>query len=182
MSDHMTTGEIEDVLSSIRRLVSEDEPVTSEKDDNADRLVLGPALRVEGDTTDASGAKGDKLEAELAELEASVSKKADQWGDDDEWEPVDPDTVRGPEAAPAQTIDADVVTFRPSAREGASPDAENVGSPDLDALLDENELRELVAEVLREELKGPLGERITRNVRKLVRREIAQALSSLDVD
>jgi hypothetical protein len=59
--------------------------------------------------------------------------------------------------------------------------AENVASPDAESLLDENELRALVAEVLREELKGPLGERITRNVRKLVRREIAQALSNYDL-
>ncbi|MCX7644504.1 MAG: hypothetical protein N2Z62_04310 [Rhodobacteraceae bacterium] len=59
--------------------------------------------------------------------------------------------------------------------------AENVARPDIDSLLDERDLRALVAEVLREELKGPLGERITRNVRKLVRREIAQALSSYDL-
>lgn len=59
--------------------------------------------------------------------------------------------------------------------------AENVARPDAESLLDERDLRALVAEVLREELKGPLGERITRNVRKLVRREIAQALSGYDL-
>ncbi len=48
--------------------------------------------------------------------------------------------------------------------------------------LDEEALRELVAKVLREELRGELGERITRNVRKLVRREIAQIISGLEVD
>lgn len=48
--------------------------------------------------------------------------------------------------------------------------------------LDEDALRELVAKVLREELRGELGERITRNVRKLVRREIAQIISGLEVD
>ena len=35
-------------------------------------------------------------------------------------------------------------------------------------------------EVLREELAGPLGERITRNVRKLVRAEIKRTLSTGD--
>jgi hypothetical protein len=39
-------------------------------------------------------------------------------------------------------------------------------------LLDEETLRRIVAEAVREELQGVLGERITRNVRKLVRREI----------
>ena len=45
---------------------------------------------------------------------------------------------------------------------------------------DEEALRELVAEVVRSELQGELGERITRNVRKLVRREIHRALMTRD--
>ncbi|MEJ6510522.1 MAG: hypothetical protein QNL76_14305, partial [Octadecabacter sp.] len=50
------------------------------------------------------------------------------------------------------------------------------------AALDEEALRELVASVVREELTGPLGERLTRNVRKLVRREIYRILSSQEFD
>ena len=41
--------------------------------------------------------------------------------------------------------------------------------------LDRAEIRQLVVDVVREELRGELGERITRNVRKLVRREILRA-------
>lgn len=51
-----------------------------------------------------------------------------------------------------------------------------------EAVLDEEALRDLVAEIVREELMGTLGERITRNVRKLVRREIHRALNSQDFD
>ena len=47
--------------------------------------------------------------------------------------------------------------------------------------LDEEDLRDLVAEIVREELQGELGHKITRNVRKLVRREIHRALMSLDL-
>jgi cell pole-organizing protein PopZ len=43
-------------------------------------------------------------------------------------------------------------------------------------------LRALVAEIIRAELQGALGERITRNVRKLVRREINRVLMSQDFD
>ncbi len=43
------------------------------------------------------------------------------------------------------------------------------------------ELRDLVAEVVREELNGALGERLTRNVRKLVRAEIARTLAARDL-
>lgn len=46
------------------------------------------------------------------------------------------------------------------------------------ALIDEARLVELVSEVVRQELRGALGERITQNVRKLVRREIARALET----
>jgi hypothetical protein len=47
-----------------------------------------------------------------------------------------------------------------------------------DEYLDEDALRDLIANIVREELQGALGERITRNVRKLVRREIHRALAS----
>ncbi|MEN8896050.1 MAG: hypothetical protein ABF248_08175, partial [Yoonia sp.] len=44
--------------------------------------------------------------------------------------------------------------------------------------IDQDALRAMVQEVVRQELQGEMGERITRNVRKLVRREINAALSS----
>ncbi len=53
---------------------------------------------------------------------------------------------------------------------------------DSDTYLDEEALRELVSEMVRSELQGELGDRITRNVRKLVRREIHRALASRDFE
>ena len=61
-----------------------------------------------------------------------------------------------------------------------------VDSAPIDALasgegsvtVDEAALRKMVRELIREELQGGLGERITRNVRKLVRSEIARALAT----
>ncbi|MEM6940195.1 MAG: hypothetical protein AAF943_16590 [Pseudomonadota bacterium] len=49
-------------------------------------------------------------------------------------------------------------------------------------LLDETALREIVSEIVRSDLQGALGERITRNVRKLVRREINRALAAQELD
>ncbi|WP_294220880.1 hypothetical protein [uncultured Shimia sp.] len=49
------------------------------------------------------------------------------------------------------------------------------------AEIDEAMLREMVADIVRQELQGALGERITRNVRKLVRREIHRALAAHDL-
>ncbi len=45
-------------------------------------------------------------------------------------------------------------------------------------LIDEDALRKIVSEMVRTELQGDLGDRITRNVRKLVRREIHRTLAS----
>lgn len=69
-----------------------------------------------------------------------------------------------------------------------SDSLEAVQSEDTDAgpivsaaLPDKDALRKMVAQLMREELQGELGERITRNVRKLVRREIKRALAARDL-
>jgi hypothetical protein len=43
-------------------------------------------------------------------------------------------------------------------------------------ILDEQSLRGLINTIVREELEGELGDRINRNLRKLIRREISQVL------
>ncbi len=50
------------------------------------------------------------------------------------------------------------------------------------AFLDEEALRDIVREMIRQELQGSLGERITRSVRKLVRAEINRAFASRDFE
>lgn len=49
-------------------------------------------------------------------------------------------------------------------------------------MVDEEALREIVRDIIREELAGTLGERITRNVRKLVRVEINRALAAREFE
>jgi hypothetical protein len=67
-------------------------------------------------------------------------------------------------------------------RSGADLDGSDSLFADDDTILDEEMLRELVTDIVRQELQGALGERITRNVRKLVRREIHRALASHDLE
>lgn len=43
-------------------------------------------------------------------------------------------------------------------------------------ILDEESLRSVINQIVREELQGELGDRIGRNLRKMIRREIAQIL------
>ena len=60
-------------------------------------------------------------------------------------------------------------------------EADNIVGDDI-ATLDEEALRDIVTDIVREELQGVLGERITRNVRRLVRREIQRALAMRDLE
>jgi hypothetical protein len=43
-------------------------------------------------------------------------------------------------------------------------------------------LRALIAEVVREELRGSFGEGISRNLRRMVRAEIARALAAAELE
>lgn len=68
----------------------------------------------------------------------------------------------------------------------AAPGPEPTEFVDVDgmplAVLDEAALQEIVRQTLRAELQGELGERITRNIRKLVRAEINRAFVARDLD
>ena len=64
----------------------------------------------------------------------------------------------------------------------AEADEPDAAARDDEAIIDEEMLRELVARMVREELQGTVGERITHNVRRLIRREIARALSLQEFD
>ena len=57
-----------------------------------------------------------------------------------------------------------------------------LGSPEAAPTEDEAALRALVAEVLREELRGALGRDVTRGVRKLVRQEVGRVLATRDLE
>lgn len=95
------------------------------------------------------------------------------------------------DASQSATFDEDAIAFQRAhseAVEDVQSELENnatetlLEGDDLGAVLDEEALRDMVSEIVRQELQGPLGERITRNVRKLVRREIYRALAANELD
>ena len=74
-----------------------------------------------------------------------------------------------------------VLMLTPEMRRSRGPRAgalaEGIAGARADApILDEESLRDLINGIVREELQGELGERINRNLRKLIRREIASIL------
>ncbi len=237
MSDRMTSPgagpEIEDVLSSVRRLVSEEVAR-----DRSARLVLTPAFRVaapepepgftpDPDPAPAAQAREEDdlpLEARIAELEAALAVQSAEFepdyerGEHAEFPPLrEVAAVAGTvsEAAVESVPEAGIepaadplpqpvaATPEPESEPESNPDPEPAAAfeaapadpapagggnapeagmfDDADVLIDEESLRLLVRDILREELQGPLGERITRNVRKLVRAEIARTLAASQV-
>ncbi|CUH83824.1 hypothetical protein [Thalassovita mediterranea] len=149
------------------------------------------------------------LEDRIAGLEAAVAETADQWepdGDEEDafagvdveapyWEDDDADEDLNAEVtplhAPHEHVKQDepiTVDAQPDVQDAPSEEAQSSAALDdltelglPQGLIDEEMLRDLVAEIVRQELQGSLGERITRNVRKLVRREIQRALTSRDL-
>ena len=94
--------------------------------------------------------------AELRDIDSVIQELAAQ----------EPETTTSAQAEPAVE---DPETAQEAPAVGALP-------------IDEAALRELVIDIVREELQGALGERITRNVRRLVRREIHRALATQELD
>ncbi|WP_050932058.1 hypothetical protein [Aestuariivita boseongensis] len=124
------------------------------------------------------------LGEKIAALEEVIARTDDQWEPDgtgtDDYAGTEVETLEWEDAEADDTLEAaPVAEDEPETAEDPSDSPDETVS---DALLDEAALRDLVADIVREELQGALGERITRNVRKLVRREIHRALALKDLD
>ncbi|WP_323771212.1 hypothetical protein [Antarctobacter sp.] len=83
--------------------------------------------------------------------------------------------------APSEALDWEDHAPQAVADPDPAPDAQPEQATAV-AELSEEALQAVVSEIVRQELQGALGERITRNVRKLVRREIHRVLMSKDLD
>lgn len=130
------------------------------------------------------------LEQTIADLEQAVGSQADEWEPDGtNSEQEVPDRILHISSPKDQIAEHDATL---DSREGealtediVAEDEEPLHEDEDPAdfgLIDENTLHELVTEIVRQELQGALGERITRNVRKLVRREIQLALTAKKLD
>ncbi|KEO50745.1 hypothetical protein [Thioclava pacifica] len=181
-------------------LSSDAAETAAELDENAPEPVESEA-GVDPDLMDADWAQMPEEPQDVASVATEdASTPSLEW--EDRWPH---------EAAPPRRLhlsDAEARAPEPELRASSYEDlrdsmAEDQDEPDLEALeaelaeiadepeaplhpaamsLDEGQLRQLVSAMLREELQGALGSRITRNLRKLIRREVQRALMSRDLD
>lgn len=174
------------VLSTVRRIVHEESEASVTG--VVEKLLLTPAFRVDQapETIAPAPRTPTPLEQRIAELERAVG------GTPGEWEPdgseggaretptrfVMDHSAQQESVARVKDSVPPVDEARPVVRAPEEP----IGLFDSGTVIDEDQLKEMVSAMVRAELQGPLGERITRNVRKLVRREIHRALLTRDLD
>lgn len=207
MSNMARSDEIDELVSSVRKLVSYKDGDVARKMPPPGRLILTPALRIDVQQDNTPDAADPTTSADLlvlynavtpetsrlgdtvAELEVAVTARAEDWEPDGgepfdqaAWAasafdlPQDDPVPAAPEAAIAETL-SQIAQSGLDARIAADIAAQNPALP-----MDEDALRAAVVRILREELAGELGEKITRNVRKLVWREINRVLVVCDLD
>lgn len=180
---------------------SQSDTVTNFKQ-RSDILNLGASELVD-DNVKSSGS--DRLSAKIAALETAIGRISDGWDAEERevddfmspeplamaWEDdVELDATGAPIAASQNEESTEATAMRDEAiveagsyveEEAAAPQDAAKGAA-AEEYLDEDMLREMVEEIVRKELQGVLGERITRNVRKLVRREIHRAMTAQDLE
>ncbi|WP_371153232.1 hypothetical protein [Jannaschia sp. 2305UL9-9] len=173
-AEHVVDVVEAEVASISRDIVAEE--ATQVSDWTADEAGPDPVTDLLNDYVEDDDYQAEPAEADPAET-AAYMDMAEQAA------PLDADTEV--EAA-VDTLAAENVTplsTHPTFADEDDDDDTDVDLADIsDAVTTDDALRDLIAEIVRQELSGALGERITRNVRKLVRREIRQMLSSGEFD
>lgn len=193
MGERMTEGQIEDVLSAIRRLVS-DEALSAVRagarraPEPPPLLILTAAQRVRApaDLPRAVEVIGASVPAQGFESDTGDTGPAGADWPAALWDTPSPDLAPAPGvpgeagSAPAPDHAEEIWVIRAEAEIVAALAAGDApaGTPPR---TDDERLRALIREILREELRGHLGERITTNVRKLVRAEINRLITLHDV-
>jgi hypothetical protein len=129
-----------------------------------------------------------EVEAGAIDADAGAADAASPWAEvGDDWLDEDlellapgqtPPKASPPVAEPA----AEQQAKRPDVLRLSAEDMLTDGEGNPLTVLDEAALQQIIRQLIREELKGVLGERITQSVRKLVRAEINRALAAHALD
>jgi hypothetical protein len=172
VSESMSEREIEDVLNSVRRLVAQ-----AERRSTPAPLVLTPDMRVDPpraeppDRSDAPARRAGTFQTVQPVQRDTPGAGADP-GRAQPSAPAEPSAQSDPAGAADPDGAGEAAGDEP---EAFLPETRTPGQG-MPALLDEHALQDMVTQIVRDELHGKLGERITLAVRKLVRNEIARAL------
>ena len=171
--------------------VSEETQPEAVSEESAERAAEAEQTPEQSADEHSKAPEGESLKDRIEQLEAAVSSQDGEWEEENEesvetlqWEDhgdegASDENMSAPEAFAEQHHDFDAADEADKITEAEDEYDFLAGD---ETLLDEDTLREMVADIVRQELQGALGERITRNVRKLVRREIHRALMAQEFE
>ena len=183
MNEPLGKVEIDDVLTSLKQLIADqdDHNVGLIETERNEKLLLGPALRVvEGRKLDRAqkAPVSGNLEAKISKLEEMIAQSEGPWEPDSAGQ----DDYAGKHVTGfpwEQVVDAALGEFdAPAALRAVTVNSQTPLRVAETERLNSEKLRETVAEIIREELRGTLGEKITQNIRQMVQREIQSVLKS----
>ena len=189
-----TNTDLMDVLASLKKIVTDEGETPREVAVSGvgGKLILAPSQRLTDDASDYEIRIEEMLKAKISLLEEMIKDKVDLW----ERVSVGRDGYAGSavRVAPLEEI-ADAALGEPSgyvsdvtdedysikneveAVDRGENDIEDASVPPLS--VDLEKLRPMVADIIRTELRGVLGQKITANIRSMVRREIEIAIDKL---
>jgi len=161
----------------------EDAPEAAEE---AYRPILPPVVLTPKTDEAPAGDDGDTIvsapqEPEKATTAAAFTSSRNRAPETSATEQIKPETTAAPASNRFDTSEIASAQAAPSPSPSPSPE-NDMALPGDDQFIDEEMLRDMVGDIVRAELQGALGERITRNVRKLVRREIHRALAAHELE
>lgn len=195
MTEAMSRREIEDVLSSIRRIVTHEVNPAVPSEGLGDKLLLTSELRVDDGapapvgsdmaTTDVQTPMPASLLARISTATQPVSARQNT-APHSQQEPVlsaqlpDFAEMSGQASIEDSALEATLARLESVLANSVKPDTTDNQSRETAAtdeeIIDEGVLHQIVSQIVRQELQGELGEKITRNIRKLVRAEVAREL------
>lgn len=160
------------------------------EDTAARRLHLDSVLELQLGAEESFGADGQdegiSVDAFAAEDDMQTAGHAQPVSAEETTEDQDDSRAESDDISAITTEEAEQMTqaqaWKAPEQEAREPEDILLAEAAEERILDEETLREIVTQTVREELMGELGERITRNVKKLVRREIQRALAERAFD
>ena len=196
MNDTPKNSEASDVIASLKEIVSDEEEKGPETAivGGAEKFILAPSLRVTEEPSVSNVPLNETLEEKISRLEEMITETEGPWepdtaGQDDyagrpvtglPWEEVI-------DAALIE-IDGDLDGDTTEEKSEHVDNAPSEAGVDQDPIavrsvpVDYEALRPMVADIIRDELRGVLGEKITANIRRMVHREIETAVTKLSRD
>ena len=193
MNDTPKNSEASDVIASLKEIVSDEEEKGTEAAivGGAEKFILAPSLRVTEEPSVSNVPLNETLEEKISRLEEMITETEGPWepdsaGKDDyagrpvtglPWEEV--------VDAALSEIDGDLDGDTTDEKSDHADKAPSEAGADQDPIavrsvpVDYEVLRPMVADIIRDELRGVLGEKITANIRRMVHREIETAVTKL---